>query len=207
MLASRSPRRRDLLAQLGIEFDAVSPDVDETPRPGERALDLVRRLAVTKARAVAGEPVLAADTIVEVDGEALGQPVDADDARRMLRRLSGRTHRVHTGVALRTGGHEDVETVTTFVTFTPITPPPSSGTSAPASRSTRPAPTPSKAPAACSSTASGGASATWSVCPWRRWRRCCAGTGSGLRPLALSGRRLLTALAGAVRLAVASAEC
>ena len=122
VLASRSPRRRDLLGQLGVDFDAVAPDVDESPRPGERPLDLVRRLAVSKARAVPGDPVLAADTIVEIDGEALGQPVDADDARRMLRRLSGRTHRVHTGVALRTGGHEDVETVTTFVTFTPITP-------------------------------------------------------------------------------------
>jgi len=66
--------------------------------------------------------VLAGDTIVEVDGEIFGQPVDADDARRMLGRLSGRTHRVHSGVALRANGQEAVETVTTYVTFVPLTP-------------------------------------------------------------------------------------
>ncbi len=66
--------------------------------------------------------MLGADTIVEIDGEPLGQPVDADDARRMLRRLSGRTHRVHTGVALRAAGAEAVETVTTLVTLVPLTP-------------------------------------------------------------------------------------
>ena len=122
MLASGSARRRELLAQLGLAFDVVSPDIDETPLPGERPLDLVRRLAVGKARAVEGDVVLAADTIVEVDGEIFGQPVDADDARRMLRRLSGRTHRVHSGVALRADGQEAVETVTTYVTFVPLTP-------------------------------------------------------------------------------------
>ena len=122
MLASGSGRRRELLAHLGLAFDAVSPDIDETPLPGERPLDLVRRLAVGKARAVEGDVVLAGDTIVEVDGEIFGQPVDADDARRMLRRLSGRTHRVHSGVALRADGQEAVETVTTYVTFVPLTP-------------------------------------------------------------------------------------
>lgn len=66
--------------------------------------------------------MLAGDTIVEVDGEIFGQPVDADDARRMLGRLSGRTHRVHSGVALRANGQEAVETVTTYVTFVPLTP-------------------------------------------------------------------------------------
>ena len=122
VLASSSGRRRELLAHLGLEFDAVSPDIDETPLPGERPLDLVRRLAIGKSRAVEGDVVLAGDTIVEVDGEILGQPKDADDARRMLRRLSGRTHRVHSGVALRADGHEAVETVTTYVTFVPLTP-------------------------------------------------------------------------------------
>lgn len=121
MLASGSPRRRDLLAQLGVPFDVVPPDVDETAQPGERPLDLVRRLAVAKARAVDADPVLAADTIVDCDGEVFGQPRDADDAVRMLRRLSGRTHRVHTGVALRVGGHEDVAVVTTLVAMAPIT--------------------------------------------------------------------------------------
>lgn len=121
VLASRSPRRHELLAQLGVPFDVVPADIDETPRSGERPLDLVWRLAVAKAHAVAGDPVLAADTIVEIDGEVFGQPADADDARRMLRRLSARTHRVHTGVALRSDGWEAVETVTTLVTVAPIT--------------------------------------------------------------------------------------
>ena len=89
VLASGSPRRRELLAQLGLTFGSSPPDVDETPQPGERPVDLVRRLAVAKATAVDGDPVVAADTTVEVDGEILGKPVDADDARRMLRRLSG----------------------------------------------------------------------------------------------------------------------
>ena len=100
VLASGSPRRRELLG-------AARPDVQRRARPtstrrrsrARRPLDLVRRLAAAKARAVDGDPVLAADTIVEVDGEILGKPADADDARRMLRRLSGRTHHVHTGVA------------------------------------------------------------------------------------------------------------
>ena len=122
VLASSSGRRRELLAHLGLEFDAVSPDIDETPLQGERPLDLVRRLAIGKSRAVEGDVVLAGDTIVEVDGEILGQPTDADDARRMLRRLSGRTHRVHSGVALRADGQEAVETVTTYVSFVPLTP-------------------------------------------------------------------------------------
>ncbi len=68
-----------------------------------------------------GDPVLAADTIVEVDGEILGKPVDTDDARRMLGRLSGRSHRVHTGVAVRRGERVDVEVVTTIVTFVALT--------------------------------------------------------------------------------------
>jgi len=123
VLASGSPRRRDLLEQLGVTFVVVVPDVDETPQPGERPLALVQRLAAAKAAAVDGDPVLAADTIVEVDGEILGKPVDAADARRMLRRLSGRSHRVHTGVAVRSAGRTQVEVTTTIVTFAPLTPP------------------------------------------------------------------------------------
>ena len=123
VLASGSPRRRELLSQLGLSFDVVVPDIDETPRPGERAVELVRRLALEKAAAVAGDPVLAADTTVEVDGEILGKPRDADDARRMLRRLSGRSHKVHTGVAVRGGGRIATDVATTIVTFVPLTPP------------------------------------------------------------------------------------
>jgi septum formation protein len=120
VLASGSPRRRELLAQLGVTFAVVVPDVDESPLPGERPVGLVRRLAAAKAVAVEGDPVLAADTVVDVDGEILGKPVDADDARRMLRRLSGRSHRVHTGVAVRSGARLELEVATTIVTFVPL---------------------------------------------------------------------------------------
>lgn len=122
VLASGSPRRRELLAHLGLPFTVVAADVDEAPLPGEAPLDLVRRLAAAKAMAVDGDPVLAADTIVEVDGEILGKPVDAADARRMLALLSGRAHHVHTGVALRAGERQVVDVVTTDVTFVALTP-------------------------------------------------------------------------------------
>jgi nucleoside triphosphate pyrophosphatase len=122
VLASSSPRRRDLLAQLGLTFEVRSADVDEVPRPGEAPADLAARLAREKALAVArrdpAATVIAADTVVDVDGTVLGKPRDHDDARRMLRALSGRTHRVHTGVAVRRAdGSLDVDVETTDVTF------------------------------------------------------------------------------------------
>ncbi|HWM19233.1 MAG TPA: Maf family protein [Ilumatobacteraceae bacterium] len=125
VLASGSPRRRELLALLGLPFDVVAPDVDESVRRGEAPTDLVRRLAIDKVEAVEAAGaiegpdvvVLAADTIVEVAGEILGKPADADDARRMLRALSARTHRVHTGVAVRRDGDRACEVVTTSVTM------------------------------------------------------------------------------------------
>ncbi|MEO6988623.1 MAG: Maf family protein [Aquihabitans sp.] len=106
VLASASPRRSELLARLGIAFEVRPADVDESVQPDEGAVDLVRRLAVDKAEAAldeAPEPdvvVLAADTIVVIDGEILGKPIDAPDAAAMLARLSGRTHQVLTGVAV-----------------------------------------------------------------------------------------------------------
>lgn len=125
VLASGSPRRRELLAQLGVVFTMASPDVDETPLPGEGPVGYVHRLAIAKAFAVDAPPgtlVVAADTTVDLGGEILGKPVDADDARSMLGRLSARTHRVHTGVALRRGEELVAEVITTLVTFTPLTP-------------------------------------------------------------------------------------
>ena len=106
ILASGSPRRRLLLGALGLPFTVRPTDVDETPRPDEGAEALVRRLAVAKAEAgMAAAPerpvvVLAADTLVSVDGEVLGKPVDEADAERMLRLLSGSRHQVLTGVAV-----------------------------------------------------------------------------------------------------------
>ena len=106
ILASQSPRRIELMREAGYEFRVIPARVDETPRTGEDPFALVGRLSQAKAHAVAaahaepGEVVLAADTIVTLDGEILGKPADADDARRMLRELSGRTHQVATGVYL-----------------------------------------------------------------------------------------------------------
>jgi septum formation protein len=102
VLASASPRRRELLARLGVRFTVRAADIDETPRPGEAPGVYVLRLAQEKARAAArpGELVLAADTTVVVDGEILGKPTDDADAARMLRLLSGREHEVLTGVAV-----------------------------------------------------------------------------------------------------------
>ena len=109
VLASASPRRKDLLDQFGVEFRIVVPDVDETPMPGETPTGYVERLARAKAAVVVdrvgrGDLVIAADTTVDVDGDILGKPTDATDARRMLKRLSGRAHYVHTGVAVARDG-------------------------------------------------------------------------------------------------------
>jgi septum formation protein len=121
VLASGSPRRSELLALLGISFDVVVPDVDEIPLPGETSLDLVARLAAAKAIAIAADRpdavVIGADTAVDVDGEILGKPEDADCARRMLRTLSGRTHVVNTGVALAVDGEVATARTSSDVTF------------------------------------------------------------------------------------------
>jgi septum formation protein len=124
VLGSASPRRRDLLQQLGLEFDVVAPDIDETPLHGERPVQYVRRLALGKSAAIAAPDdalVITADTTVDLDGCILGKPVDTADAAAMLRRLSARTHRVHTGVAVRLGDRTQCDVVTSLVTFTPLT--------------------------------------------------------------------------------------
>lgn len=107
-LASQSPRRRHLLEQLGASFSVLTVAVDETRHAGEPPADYALRVACDKARAGAGacgyrHPVLAADTVVVVDGEVFGKPEDQADALRMLNKLSGRTHRVITAVALCCG--------------------------------------------------------------------------------------------------------
>ena len=106
-LASRSPRRRELLHQIGVNFDVIDVDVDELRRPHEPPEAFVARVALDKARAGQGAlpvgssmPVLGADTAVVVDDEVLGKPRDGVDAGRMLSLLSGRSHRVLTAVAL-----------------------------------------------------------------------------------------------------------
>lgn len=100
----------------------MSPaDTDETPRRGELALDYVRRVAQEKARAVPGETVLGADTVVVLEGAILGKPRDLDDARRMLRALSGQEHEVLTGVCGRRGATEETLAVKSLVRFSDLT--------------------------------------------------------------------------------------
>jgi septum formation protein len=122
VLASASPRRRALLEGVGLPIRVHAVDVDESPREGEPARDLAVRLAVAKAEAVAarfpGRPVLGADTVVVTDGKALGKPGSVDEARSMLRLLSGRWHEVVTGVALvLPGGTTLVDHAVTRVRF------------------------------------------------------------------------------------------
>ncbi|HXZ86209.1 MAG TPA: Maf family protein [Myxococcota bacterium] len=105
VLASSSPRRRELLAQAGFRFEVAAPDVDESAQAGEPPESLARRLALEKARAVAAQApseacVLGADTVVVIDSLLLGKPRDRAEAVEMLLRLAGRTHRVLTGFAL-----------------------------------------------------------------------------------------------------------
>ncbi|MFY9820689.1 MAG: Maf family protein [Thermoanaerobaculia bacterium] len=106
VLASGSPRRRELLAGLGLRFTVRAAGLDETPRAGEPPEETVVRLAREKAAAQGqpGELVLAADTVVVIDGELLGKPRDPEDARRMLAKIAGREHTVLTGVALEEPG-------------------------------------------------------------------------------------------------------
>jgi septum formation protein len=133
VLASASPRRSELLRSVGLDFDVMPADIDESVRPGEAPSDYVARLSREKAAAV-GERldgaavVVAADTTVDVDGRILEKPLDDGDARQMLRLLSGRTHLVHTGVTTlsfgvgsgRTGSAMTVvvETAVRFVELT-----------------------------------------------------------------------------------------
>jgi septum formation protein len=129
-LASRSPRRRDLLRQIGVRFEPLvlrlapprGPDIDETPHAGESAAAFAARVATAKARfgmqvlgmrSLAERPVLAADTVVAIDGEILGKPADRAQAAAFLRRLAGRAHEVRTFVALATGSPARPELATT----------------------------------------------------------------------------------------------
>jgi septum formation protein len=119
VLASSSPRRRQLLEMLGIPVEVRPPHIAEVRAPGETAQAYVERLAREKAAAVPGDLVLAADTTVVVDGEMLEKPTDAADALRMLEQLAGRTHEVITAVALRAPGGTRQATDVTRVTFRP----------------------------------------------------------------------------------------
>jgi septum formation protein len=125
VLASASPRRRELLSLLGIEFAIVSPDVDESVLSGESPVELVERLAYSKARCCAEADqerlVIAADTVVLLDGQILGKPRDKDEARSMLSSLSGRCHEVWTGMAFSMGCRSAIRSSMTRVEFCHLT--------------------------------------------------------------------------------------
>ena len=118
VLASGSPRRRELLDQLGIVFSVRAADIDESVLDGEDPVTYVARLSREKAAAVpvdTGTLVIAADTTVDVDGTILGKPADPAEARSMLAAMSGRRHHVHTGVTLRLDERSVTEVTTTAV--------------------------------------------------------------------------------------------
>lgn len=127
ILASASPRRAEVLRDAGLDFRIISSALDETPLNGESPQDLVRRLAESKAqlvgqRSIGPALIIAADTVVSADSKFFGKPRDADEGREMLRQLSGRTHKVHTGLAvLRLPDQATrVELETTEVSFAPV---------------------------------------------------------------------------------------
>ena len=125
ILASASPRRRDLLAQIGLAFEVITADVDETPADGEQPIAYTLRLARAKALAVLGRSpgsvVIGADTTVVVDDALLGKPRDAADAERMLRLLRERSHQVTTGIAVATDATVITAAETTEVFFSAMT--------------------------------------------------------------------------------------
>jgi septum formation protein len=124
VLASRSPRRAELLRAAGIDFTVRVNDIDETPHPSEDPRDYCVRLAKEKARTVSAGPdeiVLAADTTVVLANEILGKPLDAADAARMLRALSGKRHEVITAICLRCGDRLITDLESTSVWFAPMT--------------------------------------------------------------------------------------
>jgi len=136
-LASRSPRRRELLTQIGVAFDTIvfrnpprdDKALDETPQAGEDPVAYVERVARAKAehgwrtvdwRKLLQQPVLAADTTLEFDGAIIGKPVDGDDAERILHQLSGKTHRVLTAVAVAFDGRIEAVLSISEVRFRPL---------------------------------------------------------------------------------------
>lgn len=124
ILASQSPRRRDLLNLIGIAHTVRPADVDESPMPNEPPLAVVERLARAKARRIAAAEanalVIGADTIVVIDDHILNKPADANDARRMLSTLQGRRHDVYTAVCVTLGGREAAGVEDTGVWFRPL---------------------------------------------------------------------------------------
>lgn len=126
ILASKSPRRRELLSILGIEFTVMTEDIDENISPSANIEDEIKRLSFEKAKAVSDnvsneDIIIAADTVVVLGSRVFGKPKDAADAERMLTMLSGKTHRVITGVTVLKGNKTDTRAAVTEVTFRDLT--------------------------------------------------------------------------------------
>lgn len=125
VLASKSPRRKELLGLLDLDFEIITADIDETMDPSLPVTDEVARISYQKAVAVANglaadTVIISADTIVELDGCLMGKPVDKTDAARMLKSLSGKSHNVHTAVTVLQGDKHITRVATTAVTFRDI---------------------------------------------------------------------------------------
>ena len=124
VLASASPRRRELLTQAGLAFEVHAAHIDESRHPNEPPANYVQRLALEKAQAIhtlhPDATVLGADTTVVLDSAIMNKPTSLADAERMLRALSGRTHQVYTGIAVVTASTQRVQLETTHVTFSEI---------------------------------------------------------------------------------------
>ena len=126
VLASKSPRRKELLGLLDLDFEIITADIDETMDPSLPVTNEVARISYQKAVAVASSlsdnsVIISADTIVELDGTLMGKPKDQIDAAHMLKSLSGKSHNVHTAVTVLKGDKHETRVVTTAVTFRDIT--------------------------------------------------------------------------------------
>ena len=125
ILASKSPRRKQLLSMMGLEFTVQTADIDETMDPSQTPAHEVAAVSARKAEKIAAlhpqDVIVSADTIVVIDGKILGKPKDEQDAARMLRLLSGRTHTVYTGLTVHADGESKTQVVGTDVTFRELT--------------------------------------------------------------------------------------
>ena len=124
ILASQSPRRREMFDRLGLDYKALTSDADETITESLTPADYVKTLALRKAKALsslADDVIVAADTVVALDGEIYGKPIDYADAFRMISAFSGRTHEVYIAFAIVKGGKAYAEAVATAVTFRALT--------------------------------------------------------------------------------------
>ena len=125
ILASKSPRRRQLLSMMGLDFIVQTADIDETMDKSQTPAHEVAAVSARKAEKIAWEHpddvIVSADTIVVIDGKILGKPKDEEDAARMLRLLSGRTHTVYTGLTVHANGESKTQVVGTDVTFRELT--------------------------------------------------------------------------------------